>query len=81
MKTNFVKDIALQLQLKLHAVENTLNLLENDATIPFIARYRKDQTGGLDELQIQAIQELWQQLIVLEKRKAFILKTIEELNL
>ena len=56
----------------------TLRLLNEDASIPFIARYRKEATGNLDELQIEAIQKNNQQFQDLEKRKEYILKTIEE---
>ena len=53
----FVQPIALKLNIKPLQVEAVLNLLEEGATIPFIARYRKDKTGALDEVQIQHIQE------------------------
>lgn len=59
-------------------IEATLKLLENDATIPFIARYRKEATGNLDEVEVEQIQKLQQQFNELEKRKEYILKTIEE---
>lgn len=56
----------------------TLKLLNEDATIPFIARYRKEATGNLDEVQIEEIDKLNRQFIELEKRKEYILITIEE---
>ncbi|MEG9328912.1 Tex family protein [Salinimicrobium catena] len=59
-------------------VENTLKLLEEDATIPFIARYRKEMTGNLDELQIGEILSFKQEYEELEKRKKSILKAISE---
>ncbi len=80
MNIPFVRTIGAALSLIEKQVENTINLLEKEATVPFIARYRKDQTGGLDETQILAIKELLSSLQELEKRKEFVLKTIEEQN-
>ena len=51
----FTQLIASELHLQEHAVENTLKLLDEGCTIPFISRYRKERTGGLDEVQITAI--------------------------
>ena len=59
-------------------IEATLKLLSEDCTIPFISRYRKDQTGNLDEVQIENIAKLSKQFAEIEKRKESILKTIEE---
>lgn len=59
-------------------IEATLKLLNEDATIPFIARYRKEATGNLDEVEIEQIQKLNQQFLELEKRKEYILKVIDE---
>ena len=59
-------------------VEQTIQLLDEGATIPFISRYRKERTGGLDELQIGAISGLWDKLNELDKRKQTILNAIEE---
>jgi uncharacterized protein len=59
-------------------IEATLKLLNEDCTIPFISRYRKDQTGNLDEVQIENISKLSKQFAEIEKRKESILKTIEE---
>ena len=59
-------------------IEATLKLLNEDCTIPFISRYRKDQTGNLDEVQIENIAKLSKQFSEIEKRKESILKTIEE---
>ncbi|MBR6104760.1 MAG: RNA-binding transcriptional accessory protein [Paludibacteraceae bacterium] len=58
-------------------VSATLKLLEEGATVPFIARYRKEMTGSLDEVQIQAIQEQNEKYVELQKRKETILSTIE----
>ena len=60
------------------AVINTLDLLSQDCTLPFIARYRKEATGGLDEVEIGKIIELKEQFENLEKRKKSILKSLEE---
>ena len=65
-------------QLPKTSVKNTVQLLNEDCTIPFIARYRKEQTGNLDEVQIGDIVKYKEQFEVLEKRKAAILKTLEE---
>src|SRR5436190_23227840 len=74
----FSNPIALKFSLKTVQVEVVLNLLEEGATIPFIARYRKDRTGNLDEVQIQHIQEAEKSLKEFTERKAFIEKTIIE---
>lgn len=74
---NFSEMIARALKLPVHRVENTLKLLEGGATIPFISRYRKEATGGLDEVQISEIQVRNEKLRELEKRKETILSTID----
>jgi uncharacterized protein len=74
----FAKLIATELQLEVRGVRNTLSLLEEGATIPFISRYRKEMTGSLDEVAIAAIKERFDKLTELEKRKETILSTIEE---
>ena len=73
--------IAQALNLKENAVQNTIKLLQEGATIPFISRYRKEATGGLDEVQIADIDKLYQQHKELGDRKTTILQTIEELGL
>jgi len=70
--------IAQSLGLSLISVENTIRLLEEGATIPFISRYRKEVTGGLDEVQIARIGELKEKQMELDKRKEYILKSISE---
>jgi uncharacterized protein len=65
-------------QLPIKGIENTLQLLSEDCTIPFISRYRKDQTGNLDEVQIEQIFKLNKQFEEIFKRKQSILKSIEE---
>ena len=74
----FSKMIATALNIAVHQVENTLSLLNGGATIPFISRYRKEATGGLDEVQIGEIKERSDKLNEMTKRKETILKTIEE---
>ena len=76
--SEFSNPIALKLNLRTAQVEAVLNLLEEGATIPFIARYRKDKTGNLDEVQIQHIQDEAKSLKEFTERKAFIEKTITE---
>ena len=61
-------------------IQNTVQLLEEDCTIPFISRYRKDKTGNLDEVQIEQIAKLQKDYEVIVKRKEAILKSIEEQN-
>jgi uncharacterized protein len=70
--------ILQQTNLPNESVKNTLALLAEDCTIPFIARYRKERTGNLDEVQIEQIVHLKEQFEALEKRKKSILKAIEE---
>lgn len=77
---DYVREIANRLHLQFKQVENTLKLLQQGATVPFVARYRKEQTGELDELKIISIQDLWKQFQELEKRREFILITIEKLE-
>ena len=70
--------IADRTQLAKHRVQNVLGLLSNGATIPFIARYRKEVTGSMDEVQIANIQQEAKKLDDLAKRKETVLKSIEE---
>ena len=72
--------IASHLGLAVKQVAATVALLNENATIPFIARYRKEKTGSLDEVQIAAIAEEYHHYLEIEDRKATILKTIEEQN-
>jgi uncharacterized protein len=70
--------IAQRLNIAEKNVAGTLALLDEGCTIPFIARYRKERTGGLDEVQIAAISQQYDRLKELQKRKETILKTIDE---
>ena len=76
--TNYAATIAGQLNLGSRQVEKTIELLEEGATIPFIARYRKEVTGGLNEVQITAIRDLLLKLKELDKRREVILASITE---
>lgn len=70
--------ISKSLNLSAKNVESTVKLIDEGATIPFISRYRKEATGGLDEVQISKIKDLSEKFLELEKRKEFILKSISE---
>lgn len=74
----FTKRIAALSRLPEQGVDNTLTLLEEGCTIPFISRYRKERTGGLDEVQIAQINELNERMKDIAKRKETIIKTITE---
>lgn len=74
----FSQQIAATLNVKPAQIEAVLSLFEEGATIPFIARYRKDKTGGLDEVQIQKIQDEAKALKEFTERKTFIEKTVTE---
>lgn len=78
MNTLFHTLISRLLQIPAGQVERTIGLLEEGATIPFISRYRKEVTGGLDEVQIGAIKDQLDKLTELKKRKDTILNSIEE---
>ena len=77
MKNLFHQMISGNLNLPCKQISATLDLLEGGATIPFISRYRKEVTGGLDEVQIEAIQAQYEKLQETAKRKETILKTID----
>ncbi|HEY5533932.1 MAG TPA: Tex family protein [Ignavibacteria bacterium] len=81
MNDRHIIKIAKELNLKEKQVEATAILLEDDATIPFIARYRKEVTGSLDEVEITAIRDRIEQLSELDKRREAILKSLEEREL
>ena len=74
----FVTKLSEQLNIKPNQVNAVLELFEEGCTIPFIARYRKEKTGGLDEVQISQIKDGFEKLLALEHRRNTILKTIEE---
>ena len=74
----FTQLISSELHMPEHGVENTLKLLDEGCTIPFISRYRKERTGGLDEVQITAISDRLERLQEIAKRKETVVKTITE---
>src|SRR4051794_3197466 len=78
LSQKLVERIAGELSLSPRQVENTLKLFEEGATIPFVARYRKEVTNGLDEVQLRDIEERSAYLEELEDRRGAILKSIEE---
>lgn len=78
MKEIYLKKIAEELGVKIWQVENTVELLSQGATVPFISRYRKERTGSLDEVEIAQIKHLADGFDAMEKRKEGILETIGE---
>ena len=80
MNKEYISIIVRETGLKEHQVENTLKLLENGATIPFISRYRKESTGGMDEVQVTEVSNALERLDALAKRKETVLSTIEGLD-
>ena len=78
MLMDLIKTITDQLSLPAGKVKNTIELLDQGNTIPFIARYRKEVTGTLDEEQIRNINEAWERLKSLEERRGVILQSIAE---
>lgn len=75
---NIQKQIATELQLDELQIKTVANLFAEDATVPFISRYRKEKTGGLDEDQLRDIEDKLNYYQLLEDRKETILKSIEE---
>ena len=78
MNTSIYKLLSQSLGFAEKQIEKTIELLDSGATIPFISRYRKEATGSLDEVQIGNIKEAYDKLCETEKRKKFIISTIEE---
>lgn len=72
------KQIAKETALSQKNVESVIQLLEDGNTVPFIARYRKEQTGSMDEVQIQTISERWQYIQNLNQRKEEVIRLIAE---
>lgn len=81
MNTEIIKEITQELQVKQYQVEAVLKLLEDGNTIPFIARYRKEATGALDEEQIKSIEEVYSYQVNLLKRKEDVIRLIDEKGL
>ena len=78
MSTNHIATLAAELSLDVTQIQETADLLADGATVPFIARYRKEATGSLDEVSVAAIRDRLEQLRELDKRRAAILKSLEE---
>ncbi len=76
-----VKHISSTLSISKSQVSNTVKLLEEGATIPFISRYRKEATGSLDETEVTAIEKEWKRLLELVKRREAIIKSINDQEL
>ena len=81
MNQDIIKEIALTLKVKNTQVESVLNLLAEGNTVPFIARYRKEATGALDEEQIRQINEVYEYQVNLLKRKEDVIRLIDEKGL
>ncbi|MDE5566623.1 MAG: RNA-binding transcriptional accessory protein, partial [Anaeroplasmataceae bacterium] len=81
MNEELLNQIALELSIKVSQVQAVLELLQDEKTVAFIARYRKEATGGLDEEQIRIIDEHYQYGLSLQKRKDDVLRLIEEKGL
>ena len=79
-KNIFAKLIAQAMNLGVEVVGNTMSLLDEGCTIPFISRYRKERTGALDEVQIAAIHDEYERLKEIAKRKETVVKTITDLQ-
>ena len=80
MESNFAHIISGAVNITERQVAATMSLLDEGATIPFIARYRKERTGSLDEVQIAAIQTQYERLQELSKRKETIYARLDELQ-
>jgi protein Tex len=78
MNKSQIQIISNSVGVMTHQAQNTINLLDEGGTVPFIARYRKEATGSLDEVQILDIKELWTKLKDADKRREGIIKSIEE---
>ena len=81
MNENIIKDISTELNIKAEQATSVLNLLSEGNTIPFIARYRKEATGALDEEQIRRINEVYEYEVNLLKRKEDVIRLIDEKGL
>jgi uncharacterized protein len=81
MNTDIIREISSDLKIKASQVEAVLKLLEDGNTIPFIARYRKEATGALDEEQIRSINEVYEYQVNLLKRKEDVIRLIDEKGL
>ena len=78
MENAHLKRIAAELDIEERQVRAAAELLASDSTVPFIARYRKEATGGLDEVAVLSVRDRLEKLAALDKRRAAILKSMEE---
>lgn len=78
MNEQLIKNLSTELKIKPEYISNVLSMLSDKSTVPFIARYRKEQTGGLDETEIKAIEDEYRYLENLEKRKEEVIRLIDE---
>lgn len=78
MEEKYIRLIANEIGVRDFQVQNTIHLLKEGATVPFIARYRKEMTGSLDEVQISAIRDRYEKILELEKRREAIISSINE---
>ena len=78
MLAQIIQIISTELQLQSTHIKNTIQLLDEGATVPFISRYRKELTGSMDEVNVALLKERYEKLQEIEKRKETILKSIEE---
>ena len=81
MNNRIIEEISKELMISIKQVEATLKLLEEGNTIPFIARYRKEVTGALDEEKIRKIEEVYTYQVNLLKRKEDVIRLIDEKGL
>ena len=81
MNQDIIKEISLNLNINEKQIEKTLELLQEGNTVPFIARYRKEATGALDEEKIRSIDAVYQYQINLLKRKEDVIRLIDEKGL
>ena len=77
-QSELIGDVAKKIALKPNVVKQVIGLLEEGNTVPFIARYRKEQTGGLDEVQIKTIEDQWSYTVQLANRKQEVIRLIDE---
>ena len=76
MDSNLIQSIRDKYSFTTKQINAVLSLLEDKNTVPFIARYRKEQTGGLDEVEIKQIDDEYQYMVNLQKRKEEVIKRI-----
>ena len=77
MNERIIKNLSENLNLRDKQIIETLTMLGEGSTIPFIARYRKERTGGLDEEQLRSIEEVYNYEVSLEKRKEEVIRLID----